>query len=114
MINWNLGGDSLIHCLKISKARVLLIDEDEKCAERVMMEANRIREDLQMEIVELSTDRKKLITAKDCPRLSDDYRRDVRADSPSVLLYTRYECSGQDESSFLTNGEILQWHNRVS
>lgn len=89
MINWNLGGDSLVHCLNISKAKVLLVDEDKNCAERVMEEASRIREELQMEIIELSQDRKKLITAKDCPRLSDDYRRGVRAGSPAVLLYTR-------------------------
>ena len=62
-----------------------------------MSEAKRIREELQMEIIELSEDQKRLITAKDCPRLSDDYRRDVRAGSPSVLLYTRHVWSGQDD-----------------
>lgn len=97
MINWNLSGDGLVHCLKISKAKVLLSDEDQECAERVMSEAKRIREELQMEIIELSEDQKKLITAQDCPRLSDDYRRDVRAGSPSVLLYTRHVWSGQDD-----------------
>ena len=96
MINWNLSGDGLVHCLKISKAKVLLVDEDHECAQRVMSEAKRIREELQMEIVELSQDQKRLITAEDCPRLSDQYRRDVRAGSPSVLLYTRHVWSGQD------------------
>lgn len=97
MINWNLGGDGLVHCLKISKAKVLLVDEDQKCTERVRLEAKRIKEELQMGIVELSEDRKKLITSKDCPRLSDDHRKDVRAGSPAALLYTRYAWSGQDE-----------------
>lgn len=97
MINWNLSGDGLVHCLKISKAKVLLVDEDQECSARVMSEAKRIREELQMEIVELSEDRKKLITDKECLRLSDDYRKDVGVDSPSVLLYTRHVWSGQDK-----------------
>lgn len=75
---------------------MLLVDEDQECAQRVMSEAKRIREELQMEIVELSQDQKKSITAEDCPRLSDQYRRDVRADSPSVLLYTRHVWSGRN------------------
>lgn len=95
MINWNLSGDSLIHCLKIARAKVLLVDEDENCRETIVVEAKRIRKELQMEIIELSEDRKKAIIAKDCPRLSDDHRGDVKGDSPSALLYTRYVWSGQ-------------------
>lgn len=93
MINYNLGGDSLIHCLKISDAKILLFDDDEKCRERVITEAERIKDELRMEIIELSSDRKQAIIAKECPRPSDDYRKDVKGDFPSVLLYTRYVCS---------------------
>jgi hypothetical protein len=88
MINWNLSGDSLIHCLKISGAKILLGDEDEKCRERIMDEGKRIKEELQMEIIELSKDLKKAITAKDCPRPRDN-RMNVKGDSPMAILYTR-------------------------
>lgn len=89
MINWNLGGNSLIHCLKVSTAKIVLVDEEENCRKRIMDEADRIRGELKMEIIELSDDRKNTIIARDCPRPSDEYRKDVKANTPSALLYTR-------------------------
>ena len=103
MINYNLAGDGLIHCLRISGAKLLLVDQDEKCRERVMNEAERIRGQLQMDIVEMSDDQKKAIIARDCPRPSDDYRRDVKGHFPAALLYTRYVQLGNHEDTFFNH-----------
>src|SRR3954451_2316560 len=34
-INYNLSGDALLHCLKISGSKLLLVDEDSGCRERI-------------------------------------------------------------------------------
>lgn len=89
MINYNLGGDALIHCLKISSANLILTDDDKTCKARILEEEHRIEAELGMTIVELSEDVKSAIAARDGLRLSDDYRKEVKGNSPAALFYTR-------------------------
>lgn len=90
MINVNLGSDTLIHCLKISGARILLVDEDEKCRARINAESQKIENELGMKIVELLGQLKKDIAARKAARVDDVYRKNINSNSPVALFYTRY------------------------
>lgn len=90
MINYNLSGDALTHCLKISGAEILLIDEEDAYKARILEEVNTIEAELAMKVFELSAALKKEIAAKDAPRIIDDYRTNVTGSFPIAIFYTRY------------------------
>lgn len=90
MINVNLASDTLIHCLKVSGARILLVDEDEKCRARINAETQRVEIELEMKIVELSAPLKKDIATRKVAKIDDVYRKDINGNSPVALFYTRY------------------------
>ena len=88
MINFNLAGDALVHCLKISGAKVVLVDEEDKVRARVEGEKQRINE-LGMQTIVMSEDMKSSIAAKTAERPDDSYREGLKASFPGVLFYTR-------------------------
>lgn len=90
MINYNLSGDALVHCLRISGATILLVDDLPDCKARINEEAEQIKSDLHMGIVPLSSDLKREIGSGKVVRIGDQYRQDVCSDTPIALLYTRY------------------------
>lgn len=90
MINYNLSGDALVHCLRISGAAILLVDDLSDCKARIGEEAEKIKSDLHMTIVPLSNDLKREIGSGKVVRIGDQYRQDVCGDTPIALLYTRY------------------------
>lgn len=93
MINVNLVGDALVHCLKVSGARILLADEDEKCRARINAESQRIEDDLEMKIVDLSGQLKKEIAGRKAERIDEVYQKDINGGSPMAQFYTRYALS---------------------
>lgn len=90
MINFNLSGDALMHCLRLSGAVILLVDEDSDCTARIDEEAEKIKNELHMRIIPLSEDLKREIGRGEALRIGDQYRKDVCGDTPIALLYTRY------------------------
>lgn len=88
MINCNLAGDALVHCMKISGAKILVVDEEEKVRTRIEGERQTI-EKLGMQIVVLSEALKNSIAAKTARRPDDSYREGLKGSSPSALFYTR-------------------------
>ena len=88
MINFNLAGDALVHCLKISGAKIILVDEEDKVRSRVEGERPRI-EELGMQTIVLSEDLRKSIAGKTAQRPDDSYREGLKGSFPSVLFYTR-------------------------
>lgn len=90
MINFNLSGDALVHCLRISGAAILLADEDSDCKSRIDEEEDKIKNELHVRIVPLSEDMKKEIGKGEALRIGDEYRNNVCGDTPIALLYTRY------------------------
>ncbi|TAQ88958.1 hypothetical protein B7494_g2721 [Chlorociboria aeruginascens] len=87
MINYNLGGASLLHCLGISKAAVLLVDEDKALKERVEHAREHI-EGLGMRVVVLSEEVKEGIRELEAQRPGDEFRDGIKGEDPMVLLYT--------------------------
>lgn len=87
MINHNLRGDALIHCLKISGAALLLVDE-EKTADIYAL-GDRLRDGLGLTAVVLNDDTTKDILSNE-PKIPDNsYRDNITASDPTGLFYTR-------------------------
>ena len=89
MVNWNLSGDPLVHCLKISGARLLLVYGDEGCISRIENERGRIEGELQIKIVILSDALKIELAASTVVRPDDTYREEIKAEDAAALIYTR-------------------------
>lgn len=98
MINCNLSGDALLHCLKISGATIILTGEEDGCKARIRGAKQRIESELAMKVIEISAELKSELCAKNAPRISDDYRKGVRGSSPIALFYTRYLFNPAKES----------------
>jgi acyl-CoA synthetase (AMP-forming)/AMP-acid ligase II len=90
-INNNLTSDALVHCVKISGATIMLLDDDRGCQERVLSEGSRLEGELGMQILTLTEDVKAKIAALEAKRPDDSYRDRVRSDSPIALVYTRWD-----------------------
>lgn len=90
LVNFNTSGNSLVHCLKISGAKIIVVDQDEKISVRIDEETQRIENELHMKIVKLSEHLKQDIAAQNASRIDDSYRAGVQGDFPAALLYTRY------------------------
>lgn len=87
-INYNLNGDGLVHCLKVSGSTVLLVDEDDECRERIEAVRHRIENELGMRIIILDAPTRAAIDGYSPDRPADDYRRTVTETSPIFLFYT--------------------------
>ena len=87
MINFNLAGDALIHCLKVSGAKLVLVDQEPKIQNRVADEKQRI-EELGMATTVLDTELKATIAVKSIQRPDDSYRDGVTKAFPGAIFYT--------------------------
>ena len=89
MVNWNLAGDSLRHCLKISGAQLLLVHGDEGCLTRIENEREYIEGELQIKIIILSDALKMELAVSVVVRPDDTYREGLKGEDPAALIYTR-------------------------
>lgn len=87
MINYNLAGDALLHCLKVSTAKMMLVDDDKVVQSRVENQKNKIKNELGIDIMLLDTI-KPSISLSDSRRPDDSCRSGLKLESPAVLLYT--------------------------
>ncbi|SMR51527.1 unnamed protein product [Zymoseptoria tritici ST99CH_3D1] len=87
LINYNLGGDGLIHCLKVGKSKVLIVDEDSDCQERIRAVQSKI-EELGMRIIILDAATKAEILGKEPKRPENVFRDGVTGEFPIFLFYT--------------------------
>jgi acyl-CoA synthetase (AMP-forming)/AMP-acid ligase II len=88
-INYNLAGDSLVHCLKVSGARVLLVDEDMECRARIEAVKGRLESELGMTILVLESGLKGEISRLEPKRPEDELRVGMKGKFPLFLFYTR-------------------------
>lgn len=89
MINWNLAADPLVHCVTIAGTRLLIVDENQGCQERVQNVRKKIEEDLGVQIITLSASLRASIASSTAVRPDDTYRQGVKAHHPGALIYTR-------------------------
>lgn len=89
MINVNLKAGPLIHCLKLSDAKSLIVDGDEKCLARIELSREAIERDLMMQISVLDDSMKSHVNTLPAVAPGDEYRGNLSLQSSSALLYTR-------------------------
>lgn len=88
MINYNLGGKALIHCLKVSGATLLLVDEDPALVGRINEARGEIEGTLGMQIAVIDSETKEGIQNQSTDRIPDSYREVVKGDWPMAMFYT--------------------------
>ena len=89
-INWNLSGEALLHCLRVSGARVLLVDDESGCQARIQQVGDGIRKDLGIDVQVLTNKRKREIASSEATVPGHEHRAGVKGDFPMCLLYTRH------------------------
>ena len=94
MINYNLAGKALIHCLKVPKAKLLLVDEESALRARIDEEREMIEGELGMNVVVLDEQVKNKVRDQEAKRPEDAYRDEIKGDWPMVMFYTRFESCG--------------------
>jgi acyl-CoA synthetase (AMP-forming)/AMP-acid ligase II len=87
MINYNLGGDSLVHCLKVAGSKTVIVDGDTGCRERVEAVRGKIEAE-GMKIVILDDATKAAIYSRAHDRPPNTYRDGVTGVFPVFIFYT--------------------------
>ncbi|PQE21235.1 hypothetical protein CJF32_00006383 [Rutstroemia sp. NJR-2017a WRK4] len=88
MINYNLAGKALVHCLKVPKVKLLLVDEDPELRKRIEDEQATLEGELDIKIVVMDSLVKADIRTQKTERPEDLYREGVKGTSPAALIYT--------------------------
>lgn len=88
MINYNLGGDGLVHCLKVAGSKVLIVDSAADCVERIEEQRERIENELGMRIIILDDAVKATIDAYEPIRPDNIFRDNLSGEFPIFLFYT--------------------------
>lgn len=88
-INFNLAGDALIHCLKLCRSKVLLVDEDVEVKNRIEESRGRIENELGMTIVILDEAKKAEIRKLAPTRPDDSFRDNLDPHGPICYWFTR-------------------------
>lgn len=89
MINYNLSGKALIHCLGIAGSRILLVDSDPELVARIEESRRNIEASGTM-ICVLDTKCKDSLYSRKAERPGDEYREGVQGNWPMCIFYTRY------------------------
>lgn len=105
MINYNLSGKTLLHCLKVSNARIILADEIPECANRINEELNSINDELKMEAITLTQALKTHVASFPAAIPDQSLRRGIKADFPACLFYTS-GTTGLPKASAYTMGRM--------
>ncbi|KAL5380198.1 hypothetical protein DPSP01_007998 [Paraphaeosphaeria sporulosa] len=108
LLNYNLKGDALAHCVRISGARVLLVDSDGEVNGRFHEVRGRLEEEMGVEGT-VVTDQFLADLYKTSVNVpGDEYRAGVKGNSPTCLLYTSGTTGLPKAAPFLTS----RYHER--
>ncbi|KGO73684.1 Major facilitator superfamily domain, general substrate transporter [Penicillium italicum] len=94
-INYNLTGDALLHCLKISGATILLVDKDADCRARVEESHDAITGDLGMKPMTLDSSLKAHISTFQTTLPPKELSKHIAGEYPAILLYTSGTTAGE-------------------
>lgn len=89
LINNNLTSDSLVHCLRVSKAKVLLVDSDDACAARVASVQDQLKNELGVQVIILNAETREYIATRE-PLIPNSSRWSANdSKTPISLIFTR-------------------------
>lgn len=106
MINYHLAGDGLVHCLKIANSKVLIVDEDEGCQQRIQ-EVRAKLDELDIRVIVLDAKTKMAIRARKPQRPNNSYRDGVVFETPIFLFYTSGTTGMPKACAFQTGRAIV-------
>jgi acyl-CoA synthetase (AMP-forming)/AMP-acid ligase II len=107
MLNYNLRGDAMIHCLKIADVKVVLVDSDPECAERFEEVKGKVDELGVTPFTVNNSLLEKIYSGRtDVP--GDEYRERVSGFDPTCLLYTSGTTGLPKAGKFMIN----RYHER--
>jgi acyl-CoA synthetase (AMP-forming)/AMP-acid ligase II len=89
MINYNLAGEALIHCVKLSASKILLVDSDPECIARIEGVRGTLEGELGIRIVILDAATEEKINSLEPKRPGDEFRKGMLPTFPMALIYTR-------------------------
>ena len=89
MINYNLAGEALIHCVKLSATKILLVDSDSECIARIEAVRSTLEGELGIRIVILDAATEEKINNLEPKRPGDEFRKGMLPTFPMALIYTR-------------------------
>lgn len=86
-INYNLEGRALMHCLAVAETKLLIVDTDAACQQRIESSRRDI-ESAGTRIVTLDTGLKQRISSRSVVVPADDLRAGMKPEWPYALIYT--------------------------
>ena len=89
LINYHLTGEALIHCIKVSGSKLVIVDGDPEVRQRIEEVRSVLEGELGLKIIILDEATKAAINALPARRPGDELRRGMTPDYPMCLLYTR-------------------------
>ena len=111
MINYHLVGKALVHCLRVSEAKLLLVDDDQDLLVRVEDVALTLEIELGLRFVVLSGQTKAEIAQTISHRPGDAYREVVQGDWPIALIFTRLTQKARSGGPEICSN-MMQRHHR--
>lgn len=90
LLNYNLSGKALLHCLKLSGSSLILVDDDPELVSRMEEVRSEVEGELRMSICVIDARLKGEMKACGSERPGDELRVGIKAKSPMCMLYTRY------------------------
>jgi acyl-CoA synthetase (AMP-forming)/AMP-acid ligase II len=88
MINYHLTGDALVHCVRVSGAKIILVDWDNECRQRIEDERPRLENELAVKIIILDDTTKAYINQLLPTRPPNHLRDNMKPEFPMSLLFT--------------------------
>lgn len=114
MINYNLEGKALLHCLDVAQSKLLIVDIDENCRKRIGESKTEI-EGAGTKIVILNDELKTNVSRRQAVVPPDELRNGMQGSWPYALIYTRYvhrftfKCAWDEFSRRIAN--VRQWYD---
>ena len=87
MINYNLEGKALMHCLGVCQSKLLIVDEDSGCQQRINNSRAEI-EAMGTRTVTLDAPFKRNISSRPVTVPEDKWRKGMKPEFPYALIYT--------------------------
>ncbi|RFU31176.1 hypothetical protein B7463_g5166, partial [Scytalidium lignicola] len=113
MINYNLAGNALLHCVKVPQAKLLVVDDTPEFLSRIEGVRSTLEGELGIEIAVLDPSLKQHIYTLDPVKPDESYRIPVQGEWPMTIFYTSGTtglpkgCSFQNSRGFL--GGAARW-----
>jgi acyl-CoA synthetase (AMP-forming)/AMP-acid ligase II len=90
LINYHLTGEALVHCIKVSGAKVVIVDWDSEVRQRVEEVRSALEGELGLKIIVLDDAVRSSINALPARRPDNTLRTGMKPNFPMCLLFTRF------------------------